>query len=62
MPLEEMLTKKPRFFHNGTITGRIYVLRNIYHPGEKVLVTADIINNTGKSIKSSKIRLVQVFE
>ena len=61
VPLEERQTKRPGYFHNGTVTGRLYLLRDRYVPGEGIIVNADIHNNTGKSIKSSKIRLVQVY-
>ena len=61
IPREKRLIQQPRFFRSGPITARIYLLRDRYLPGEKVIVTAEVINNSGRAIKSSKIRLMQVY-
>jgi len=60
-PVESSLIKTPGFLPNdcGPITARVCVLRVKYLPGEDIIVCADILNQTGRSIKSSKILFVQ---
>jgi len=60
-PVETVLTKVPKLLplDCGVIHARLHVSRGRHYPGDDIIVNADIINNTGNSIKSSKIILIQ---
>jgi len=63
-PVETVLTKVPKLLplDCGVIHARLHVSRGRHYPGDDIIVNADIINNTGNSIKSSKIILIQVLQ
>lgn len=60
-PVETVLTEVPKLLplDCGVIHARLHVSRGRHYPGDDIIVNADIINNTGNSIKSSKIILIQ---
>jgi len=60
-PVESILNKIPKMIpiDCGSVTARVYVLRGRHFPGDDIIVNAEIVNNTGNSIKSSKLILVQ---
>jgi len=60
-PVESILTKEPRYLpiDCGAISARLHISGARYLPGEDIIVNADIVNNTGNSVKSSKLVLVQ---
>ena len=63
LPIREEKTKKVCCWccSSGSITGRVWIDRAGYVPGETIYFNAEVDNASGKVMDGSKVQLVEVF-